>query len=363
MTDHDTESFEEIKLVSRVKHTILQKYLPAWERILGSAYNSLSYVDCYAGPGVYKLDGEIVDGSPVIAAKTAIDYLSRNPSKRMNLYFVDDDENHRRTLDARLGELRPFPEQLKVEVIAGDAKDEVPNLLTKASSLGPAFFFVDPYGHPLTIPILNRILRLPRTEALINFMWFRVNMDASNSVKEHLVDEMFGDQDWRLQPFLREVGHKRETGFLEYFERKITAKYKRHFRIRYDPSDATHADRTKYYLIHTCNHPKADLLMKEVMWPLGDEEGLFDFSGDTHLRLFSSSPDRAELRKILLAKFLGREKEFDEIRLETREEPFVEKEYRAVINGLMEEGKVVKIPVSSKTAKGLKGRDRVRFLA
>ena len=58
--------------------------------------------------------------------------------------------------------------------------------------------------------------------------------------------------------------------------------------------------------------------MKEVMWPLGDEEGLFEFGGDTSLKLFSSSPTNEELREILVEKYHGTEKEFDQIRLETR---------------------------------------------
>lgn len=35
-------------------------------------------------------------------------------------------------------------------------------------------------------------------------------------------------------------------------------------------------------------------LQTEVMWPLGDEEGMFDFSGEKHGVLFSSSPREKE---------------------------------------------------------------------
>ena len=58
------ESPQHLKRVSRIKHVILQKYLPPWAQILGSANRRLCYFDCYAGPGIYELNGELVDGSP-----------------------------------------------------------------------------------------------------------------------------------------------------------------------------------------------------------------------------------------------------------------------------------------------------------
>ena len=63
----DDDGPQHLKQVSRVKHIILQKYLPSWEVILGSKNRRLCYFDCYAGPGVYEFEGQKVDGSPIIA--------------------------------------------------------------------------------------------------------------------------------------------------------------------------------------------------------------------------------------------------------------------------------------------------------
>jgi hypothetical protein len=59
------EDRQHLKRVSRIKHVILQKYLPPWTIILGSWHQRLAYFDCFAGPGEYELDGEPVAGSPV----------------------------------------------------------------------------------------------------------------------------------------------------------------------------------------------------------------------------------------------------------------------------------------------------------
>jgi hypothetical protein len=53
----DDDGPQHLKRVSRIKHIILEKYLPPWERILGSKNRRLCYFDCYAGPGAYEFEG------------------------------------------------------------------------------------------------------------------------------------------------------------------------------------------------------------------------------------------------------------------------------------------------------------------
>jgi len=358
----DDEAPRHLKLVSRIKHIILQKYLPSWERILGSRNLRLCYFDCYAGPGVYEFEGKEVEGSPIIAVRAAQDYLAKAKGHQMTLFLVEKDDKQRASLETVLKGRQPYGPGLQVHVMAEDVKEFVPKLLEQVRNLAPSFFMVDPYGHPLTIPILNDILSRTQTEALINFMYYRINMDAGNTKVQHHLDEMFGDADWRTQAFLKETGWNREQGFLEYFMRKINARYKLPFRIRFDVEDEVTQSRTKYYLIHASNHPKAALLMKEVMWPLGDEQGLFDFGGEKHGMLFSSSPREEELRQALLRGYAGKDVEFDRLREETWDLPFIEKHYRSVVKQLKEEGLVKTTPVTSKTDRGLQERDRVRFL-
>jgi hypothetical protein len=96
------------------------------------------------------------------------------------------------------------------------------------------------------------------------------------------------------------------------------------------------------------------------MWPLGDEEGTFDFSGNSQGVLISQTPQLDELRAILLREFAGQQVAFDDIHGKTWPLPFIEKHYRSVLQELRSSGVVVVTPVSSK-GKGLSGRDLVRF--
>jgi three-Cys-motif partner protein len=358
--DHAAETFPHIKRVSRIKHTILQNYLPAWAIILGSANRDMNYFDCFAGPGCYEFDGGPVDGSPVIAVKTAKSFLTTHPNHRVNILLTEKSESQAQQLEKQLESLKPYPKNLSVNPLTEDSKAFIPDLLSRIPSLAPSFFMIDPYGHPLTLPVINDILSRKRTEALITLMWYRINMDLSNPAVTTNVDRLFGEQEWRQQPFMSQRGAARENGFLDYFVSKLRARFVLPFRIGYDPEDKVKGERTKYYLLHASNHPSAALLMKEVMWPLGDEDGTFDFSGEAQGVLISRTPQGGELRQILLREFAGTEHTFDGIREQTWKLPFVEKHYREVIQQLRAEGIVTVSPISSKKT-GLREKDLVRF--
>jgi three-Cys-motif partner protein len=354
-----SNELQHLKRVSRVKHIILEKYLPAWANILGSRYRRLAYFDCFAGPGRYELEGQSVAGSPVIAVKGAIDYLRDRPGQNLLMNLIEDDKDQVKSLGVNLESLKPFPKNLAVNVYHADSRMFVPNLLEKSDRLSPSFFLIDPYGHPLPIPTINGILRRERTEGLVNLMWYRINMDLANPVMKSRMDDLFGDDKWVHQPFMQMHGLEREKSFINYFTSRLSCKFVLPFKIRYDQEDAHGGNRTKYYLLHVSNHGKAVLLMKEVMWPLGDEDGTFDYSGESQGVLISSTPKVEELEDILLREFGGKELGFDELREATWRLPFVEKLYREAI-ARMEGKKLDVLRITSKRT-GIKRLDRIRF--
>lgn len=361
--DTQISELQHLKSVSRIKHQILTRYLPSWAAILGSTFELLYYVDCFAGPGRYELNGEQVDGSPVIAVKAGKEFATKNPNKKLGVVLVDDDDAQLRQLQECLGSTLPHPANFKVYSRFANSHALIPQIIgqIKKRQTAPSFFLVDPYGHPLSIPLMNDMLALQRSELLINFMWYRINMDMTNDAVLHHVSELFGDEEWKHQTFISQRGGAREKGALDYFCSRLTAQYVLPFRIRFDArEDYVGGNRTKYYLIHASNNLKAVLLMKEVMWPLGDEEGTFDFSGKSQGILISQTPQTDELRAILLRSFAGQQLAFDDIRGKTWALPFIEKHYRSVLQDLRTSRIVEVTPITSK-AEGLKGRDLVRF--
>ncbi len=353
------EDLQHLKRVSRIKHLILQKYFPPWAAILGSRHKRLGYFDCFAGPGEYEHEGRPVAGSPVIAVKEAIEFLNSRRGQNLTMFLIEDDPKQVERLEASLKNLQPYPEGLSVNVSCVDSRSYISNLLENLDTHDPSFFLIDPYGHPLPLPMINKILQRERTEALINVMWFRLNMDLSNPLMQSHLDELFGGNDWRKQPFMGMHGIEREKSFLQYFKSRLRCRYILPFKVRYDVEDARGGDRTKYYLLHVSNHVKAVLLMKEVMWPLGDEEGTYVFSGEPQSVLISSTPTVEELESILLREFKGKEVGFDELREQTWTLPFVEKHYREAIKRL--EGNQAAVHRITSRHTGIRGEDRIRF--
>ena len=350
---------QHLKRVSRIKHIILQNYLHPWASILGSRHRQLAYFDCFAGPGEYELEGRLVAGSPVIAVNEAIEFLRNRAHQTLAMYLIEDDPKQVERLVTSLKHLQPYPKHLTVNVFCANSRSYIPNLLESLGTLSPSFFLIDPYGHPLPLPTINGILRRERAEALINLMWFRINMDLSNPLVQPHLDELFSNDEWRKQPFIGMHGAERENAFLNYFKSRLACAYVLPFKVRYDVEDTRGGGRTKYYLLHASNHVKAVLLMKEVMWLLGDEEGTFDYSGESQGVLISSTPTVQELETILLAEFKGKEVEFDELREQTWMLPFVEKHYREVVRRL--EGNSVTVRRITSKRTGIRRQDRIRF--
>jgi three-Cys-motif partner protein len=359
--DAELKSLAHLKLVSKIKHEILGGYVPSWALILGRFHKALYLIDCFAGPGQYECEGSRVDGSPVIAVKAGMEYAKKHPDCVVGVLLVDDDANQLGLLSKCVDATKPHPKNLKVATKEANSHEFIPSIVTKLKErAAPAFILVDPYGHPLSVSTMNELLSRPRTELLINLMWYRINMNLANPSEANNVNQLFGCEGWKEQTFMSQSGMDRERSFLKYFRGRLNAKYVLPFRIRFDKEDRISGSRTKYYLLHASNSAKAVLLMKEVMWPLGDEEGTFEFAGDDRPRLISMSPSLEELRTLLHEKFGGQEATFDEIRTETWDAPFIEKQYRSLLQQMRANGEVAVTSVSSKRS-GLKEMDKVRF--
>ncbi|MBI3583207.1 MAG: three-Cys-motif partner protein TcmP [Nitrospinae bacterium] len=108
LTAMSTEYIEKLRLNSRIKHLILNDYLPVWESILGRWHRRLNYFDCYAGPGKYLWKGNLVDGSPIIAIKKSIELLKSdrsNKPKEVNLLFIEKNAEQRKKLDSEISKI------------------------------------------------------------------------------------------------------------------------------------------------------------------------------------------------------------------------------------------------------------------
>jgi three-Cys-motif partner protein len=360
-----TEPFSYLKQVSRVKHQILGKYLGAWSGILGTKFRHLAYFDCFAGDGRYVDEhGLELPGSPQHALRIASDFVSRSQGRSLTLGFIERNAAKAARLLDMLNS-SPKPNSVFVKVFASDARDLSDQMIGAIATRGlvvPTFFFVDPYGYPLPVPILHRLLAIPKAELLVNLMWYRISMDLGNPAAWDRIDALFAHDEWPL--FDGKSGTARECAFMDYFEKEVGATYHVRFPMTYSPEDRVSSpeNRHKYFLVHFSSHHAAPLAMKDVMYRARnvletihaptDQLPLFEIEGRSR-RL-------DELKAELRGFSAGQQMTFLDLRIRTANLPFAEPEYRQVVKELDQEGRL-RIERRESKRTGLADGDLIRF--
>jgi three-Cys-motif partner protein len=147
-----------LKQVSRAKHTILRKYLEPWAKILGTAYPRLGYFDCYAGGGIYTDEnGQPMPGSPLIAVDIAKEWAKTKAGRLLLLGFVEKNHNNAVRLRRALND-KEIPSNLDCRIFEEESErfiEELCSTVKPGSKSIPTFFFVDPYGHPISVPAMR----------------------------------------------------------------------------------------------------------------------------------------------------------------------------------------------------------------
>lgn len=347
----------ELKEVSKAKHWILEKYFPSWARILGQ-YRRLVYVDCFAGAGKYN-EGE--PGSPLIIFRLARELVKEKKIQGIILIFIEKDKNSAEELKKNLNSEYDGNDKIHFNVNHEDAMNFVELISDLMPPKLPAFYFIDPYGHPLSFPIIKNIIKRQKREVLFNLMWHGINRNFENPTAINSINNMFGHTQWQKHSFVKAHGEEREKLFLEYVISEIGSKFALPFKIRFGPDENVKGNRTKYYLIHFSNHPRAMLIMKQIMHSLGDEEGTFDYSATRQGILISRTPQISELKQYLRTHYKSRgiRISFEQLQIETYELPFIEKQYRTAIKEM--EGSEIEVKRIKSKKTGIADGDIIIF--
>ncbi len=353
---------------TRVKHILLQKYLDAWIPILGKRNSRICYFDGFAGRGEYD-DGTL--GSPIIAL-TVADRFAQYYGELL-LVFIEKDKDNFENLDKVLEREKPTIRNLhKMRIIKEN--DEFTNAIggmfesleKNRSTLIPSFFFVDPFGFGgIPFEIIKKILSNPKTEVFFTFMVRDIARFLKHSQLVEVFTELFGTDEWRTIIKLPD----REKALIELYRRQLheaaEVKYSLHFRVC-----ETERLKTLYYLIHANNNFLGHSIMKSIMFNQS-ANGCFAYLGPKDVseryqaKLFDIHNIEI-LKKLLLERFKGQNLAYEQI--EERmcipwytEPPYIDKHYRQALKELEKERRIYVERVTSKTTRGLSGKDKVTF--
>jgi len=158
----------DLKRQTEIKHTILEKYLWAWLKILSKRRSLLYYVDGFAGPGRYedRSTGEIKPGSPVIAIEAYLDHKKKGEQYELKFINVEKDEANWRELEDSTKILKS---EVDLENIPGEFLDNIDYILKKIGNAF-AFFFIDPFGiSGIEFAEIEKVFARDETEILLNF--------------------------------------------------------------------------------------------------------------------------------------------------------------------------------------------------
>lgn len=291
----------ELEPHTEAKHRIFREYLKAWFPILTLSkkqFQTLLYIDGYAGPGVYK-DGE--DGSPIIVLREAIAHVERCKQMKwttpiIKCLFIEKDKKRFEVLTEKLKEI-DLPELVSYELVNADFRymeEYIIEFITKHSA--PAFVFIDPFGYKLSFNFIKQLMKFQSCEVFINFMYEFINRFLSRDGQQNVMKELFGTDEW-----VNLIGASKQE-IHDFYQRNLetyVAKYVRSFEMR------GKKDQTIYYLFYCTNSRKGLEKMKEAMWKV-DGGGTFSFSDSTNpdqLVLFGNEPDFSQLKQEIISQF------------------------------------------------------------
>lgn len=347
---------------TKAKHQLLDKYLGGWLAILGTRHDRLLIFDGFAGRGEYP-DGS--SGSPLIILQKANELMQQARVEKVICAFVEKDHNNFTNLSTVLERVHPqFPNVGVIGPYNSDFASVVDDVIEQTKGrLIPSFFFIDPFGFTgVPFRIVERIFALQRSEVFITLMLRDIGRFLSNPNLEDTFDSLFGTTDWRHIISTGATNEDKEHLLRDLYVEQLTKLgcYVTPFRVCMDEKA-----QTLYYMVHATKHPKGRILMKEVMARQG-AGGLFAYLGPadsrTRAQLRLLAEDIPALKNLLLKEFAGRTISYDKVQEEScMDTNLVDKDYREALKGLRNDGHIQVKPVTSKTERGLRGRDLVTF--
>lgn len=250
---------------SQIKHELLKGYLEALLSIVGvSGVREFVYVDCFAGPWGDESDSLSATSFAIslrILAKVqdTLATVHNIRGTKFRAIYIEESKKRYKQLSEYLD--KNCPDGIECHALHGDYSTLQNDILRLCGDKSFTFFFIDPKGWvDVGIPKLAKLLKRPRSEFLITFMYGHFNRFVKKADLHKQVSAMLGtlsEADYQeissLQPKDREkfIIHK-------YREQVMTAMGSDGSRPRSYHAVVKDKDKekTKYHLVYGTRHPK-----------------------------------------------------------------------------------------------------------
>lgn len=252
---------------SLVKHELLKGYLEKLLSIVGvtGKTKEIVYVDCFAGP--WGDDSKSLSGASLAISleilgkvRESLATVHKISGIRFKAIYVEELKKRHKQLSDYLA--ANCPEGVSCYALHGDYFEKQDEILRLCGDGGFAFFFIDPKGwKDVGIQRLAKLLRRPKSEFLITFMYDFFNRAIGMTELRQQVHEMLGElTEDDYQEISSQTG--KERGEL------VVRKYRQQLKVAMGPDGAYpprsyHAevlnkekDRVHYHLVYLTRHHK-----------------------------------------------------------------------------------------------------------
>lgn len=255
---------------SRVKHLILQRYLQRFAFIIGSWSDSITYIDCFAGPWQSRSD-QYEDTSFAIAIKelqAARDELARirpdaTPVK-LRCLFIEKNKAAYQQLSKYAGTIN----DIEVATREGELEgliDEIVAFVRSAKMKTFPFVFIDPTGWTgFDLQVIQPLLQLKPGEVIINFMTEHIRrfIDSPHAETRESFERLFGDGSFRERLAGLSL-HERDEACVTQYMQAVQTKGGFEFAscaVVLHPQK----DRSHFHLIYLTRDPRGIEVFKEA---------------------------------------------------------------------------------------------------
>ena len=253
----DTSEHYKGREQSGIKHYLLESYLEVLFMIIGQHEKRICYIDCFSGPW-QEADQKLSDTSIALSLNAmrkchnTLKTLGYNVEFRA--LFVEKDNRSYKKLKAYLEDTQY--EGVTADSRNGDFYDQRDDILRWCGTDNFAFFFIDPKGwkKAIEIPTLAPLLRRPRSEFMINFMYDFLNRTVPQESFQDDMRAIFGEI-----PDTSGMGPKERENYLINRYRAALISTSSHdtkrLRSAYVSILDRVKDRTKYHIVYLTRHP------------------------------------------------------------------------------------------------------------
>ena len=240
---------------TKIKHKVLREYLFVWATKLGSV-NYINYYDGFSGGGAYynSEENDINYGSPIIAKEQ---FIRAKRGNKSSFYFNDKNKSNVENLKKAF--VKSGISTSNITYTIGEFENNITSFIEQLKdNPKPTFFMIDPFGINAHFSTIKKIMEIPKTEVLFNFMYNFARRFTNNKNSETNLTDLFGTEEWLNYKNLS--GDAKENALRDLYKQQLKscAKYVYQYRMCF-PNDK----RTYYYLFHASNNRDGCSIMKD----------------------------------------------------------------------------------------------------